>query len=201
MQVQLQSSVWTNPLLHSALTDKRICSAVTEIVDVLFFPSTFSDFLWEVFMVTSAGWLAKSNVQSLELINCLYRRKLRLKRKVSGCSHFDIKCSLIIVGWFFFSVSLKLFFYWAPQGKMNASQFDSEKCSMVQLKTNHLSLTQQLSLHRRFFCFFVTRFIFDILQCQLNYLPVTHKSETTKQKRPLKWRNGFTPLQLMCCTL
>lgn len=82
MQVQLQSSVWADPLLHSALTDMRICS--------------------EAFLVTSAGWLAKSNVQSLELINCLYRRKLRLKREVSGGSHFDTKCSLIIVGWFFF---------------------------------------------------------------------------------------------------
>lgn len=67
----------------------------------------FQIFVWEAFLVTSAGWLAKSNVQSLELINCLYRRKLRLKREVSGGSHFDTKCSLIIVGWFFFfSVSV-----------------------------------------------------------------------------------------------
>lgn len=166
----------------------------------------FQIFVWEAFLVTSAGWLAKSNVQSLELINCLYRRKLRLKREVSGGSHFDTKCSLIIVGWFFFffSVSLKLFFYRAPQGKMNASQFDSEKCSMVQLKTNHLSPAQQLSLYRRFFlllCHWV-HFWYFAAPTQLSTCHSQVRNNKAKKTIKVeKWRNGFSPLQLMCRTL
>lgn len=85
----------------------------------------------------------------------------------------------IFFSFLFFIIRRKLFLYWVLLGKVNASQFDSGKCSVVHLETNHSSQTQQLSLNS-FFCFLAIAFTFAILQCQLIYLPVSHTSETTK---------------------
>lgn len=58
-----------------------------------------------------------------------------------------------------------------------------------------------------FFFFPNTGFIFDILECQPNYLPVTHQSESTKpphshpkKQHWLEWRDGFSPssINVLC---
>lgn len=124
------------------------------------------------------------------------KKEAKFKKKVERSSHFGIKCSLITAPGFF------LFSFFHDQKKaiplLSASkqseQFDSGKCSVVHLETNHSSQTQQLLT-----AFSAVWPLPSLLQsCSTDssiYLSVTHQKQQSKKKIKC-----FSHSEAMCCT-